>query len=311
MAAQGQDVSETIPELEKQRKACNGEERMNRDRLKNKKRIVVKIGSSSLTHAKTGEADLIKLEKLVRELCDYRNRGIEVVLVSSGAIAVGSRTLGLKERPADIALKQACASVGQARLTVIYQKLFAEYNHVASQILMTKNTVLNPINRKNAENTFEKLLELGVIPIVNENDTISTYELEKLQQFGDNDTLSAIVAAMIHADLLILLSDIDGLYTDDPHKNPNARFIDTVETLTEDMMRLGKGAVSTVGTGGMATKLVSARIATASGAGMIITNGADVRVLHELLEGASKGTLFQANPDPEFALDRFLEGRNK
>ena len=177
---------------------------MNRDRLKNKKRIVVKIGSSSLTHAKTGEADLIKLEKLVRELCDYRNRGIEVVLVSSGAIAVGSRTLGLKERPADIALKQACASVGQARLTVIYQKLFAEYNHVASQILMTKNTVLNPINRKNAENTFEKLLELGVIPIVNENDTISTYELEKLQQFGDNDTLSAIVAAMIHADLLIL-----------------------------------------------------------------------------------------------------------
>ncbi len=284
---------------------------MNRDRLKNKKRIVVKIGSSSLTHAKTGEADLIKLEKLVRELCDYRNRGIEVVLVSSGAIAVGSRTLGLKERPADIALKQACASVGQARLTVIYQKLFAEYNHVASQILMTKNTVLNPINRKNAENTFEKLLELGVIPIVNENDTISTYELEKLQQFGDNDTLSAIVAAMIHADLLILLSDIDGLYTDDPHKNPNARFIDTVETLTEDMMRLGKGAVSTVGTGGMATKLVSARIATASGADMIITNGADVGVLHELLEGASKGTLFQANPDPEFALDRFLEGRNK
>ena len=141
--------------------------------------------------------------------------------------------------------------------------------------------------------------------------TISTYELEKLQQFGDNDTLSAIVAAMIHADLLILLSDIDGLYTDDPHKNPNARFIDTVETLTEDMMRLGKGAVSTVGTGGMATKLVSARIATASGADMIITNGADVRVLHELLEGASKGTLFQANPDPEFALDRFLEGRNK
>ena len=272
---------------------------------------MVKIGSSSLTHAKTGEADLIKLEKLVRELCDYRNRGIEVVLVSSGAIAVGSRTLGLKERPADIALKQACASVGQARLTVIYQKLFAEYNHVASQILMTKNTVLNPINRKNAENTFEKLLELGVIPIVNENDTISTYELEKLQQFGDNDTLSAIVAAMIHADLLILLSDIDGLYTDDPHKNPNARFIDTVETLTEDMMRLGKGAVSTVGTGGMVTKLVSARIATASGADMIITNGADVGVLHELLEGASKGTLFQANPDPEFALDRFLEGRNK
>lgn len=281
---------------------------MNREKLKDKKRIVVKIGSSSLTHAETGETDLIKLEKLVRELCDYRNRGIEVVLVSSGAIAVGSRTLGFKERPVEISLKQACASVGQARLMVMYQKLFAEYNHVASQILMTKNTMLNPINRKNAENTFEKLLELGVIPIVNENDTISTYELEKLQQFGDNDTLSAIVAAMIHADLLILLSDIDGLFTDDPHKNPDARFIDTVEFLTEEMMQLGKGAVSAVGTGGMATKLASARIATASGADMIIANGADVGVLHELLEGAQKGTLFLANPDAHFELDAFLEG---
>lgn len=281
---------------------------MNRDRLKNKKRIVVKIGSSSLTHAETGEADLIKLEKLVRELCDYRNRGIEVVLVSSGAIAVGSRTLGLAGRPTEISLKQACASVGQAKLMVMYQKLFAEYNHVASQILMTKNTMLNPINRANAENTFEKLLELGVIPIVNENDTISTYELEKLQQFGDNDTLSAIVAAMIHADLLILLSDIDGLFTDDPNKNPDAHFIDTVETLTEEMMRLGKGAVSAVGTGGMATKLASARIATASGADMVIANGADVGVLHELLEGAQKGTLFLANPDAHFELGAFLEG---
>lgn len=281
---------------------------MNRDRLKNKKRIVVKIGSSSLTHAETGETDLIKLEKLVRELCDYRNRGIEVVLVSSGAIAVGSRTLGLAKRPTEISLKQACASVGQAKLMVMYLKLFAEYNHVASQILMTKNTMLNPINRKNAENTFEKLLELGVIPIVNENDTISTYELEKLQQFGDNDTLSAIVAAMIHADLLILLSDIDGLFTDDPHENPDARFIDTVETLTEGMMQLGKGAVSDVGTGGMATKLASARIATASGADMVIANGADVGVLHELLEGAQKGTLFLANPDAHFELGAFLEG---
>lgn len=281
---------------------------MNRERLKNKKRIVVKIGSSSLTHAETGETNLIKLEKLVRELCDYRNRGIEVVLVSSGAIAVGSRTLGFTKRPMEISLKQACASVGQAKLMVMYQKLFAEYNHVASQILMTKNTMLNPINRKNAENTFEKLLELGVIPIVNENDTISTYELEKLQQFGDNDTLSAIVAAMIHADLLILLSDIDGLFTDDPHNNPGARFIDTVETLTDEMMQLGKGAVSAVGTGGMATKLASARIATASGADMVIANGADVGVLHELLEGAQKGTLFLANPDAHFELETFLEG---
>ena len=280
---------------------------MNRDRLKDKKRIVVKIGSSSLAHEETGEMNLIKLEKLVRELCDYRNRGIDVVLVSSGAISVGSRTLGLAGRPTEISLKQACASVGQAKLMVMYQKLFAEYNQVASQILMTKNTMLYPINRTNAENTFEKLLELGVIPIVNENDTISTYELEKLQQFGDNDTLSAIVAAMIHADLLILLSDIDGLFTDDPHKTPDARFIDTVEALTEEMVRLGKGAVSDVGTGGMATKLASARIATASGADMVIANGADVGVLHELLEGAQKGTLFLANPDSNFDLSMFLE----
>ncbi len=279
-----------------------------RKELRNKKRIVVKIGSSSLTHAETGEADLIKLEKLVRELCDYRNRGIQVVLVSSGAIAVGSRTLKLAQRPSDTALKQACASVGQARLMVIYQKLFAEYNHIASQILMTKNTMLNPINRENAENTFEKLLELGVIPIVNENDTISTYELQKLQQFGDNDTLSAVVTAMIHADLLILLSDIDGLYTDDPNRNPEARFIDTVETLTDEMMRLGKGAVTEVGTGGMATKLASARIATAAGADMIIANGRDVGILHELLEGAQKGTLFLAGRNDAFDLDAFLEG---
>lgn len=297
-----------MKETKRRPEGCQGEDRMNRDRLKDKKRIVVKIGSSSLTHGETGGTDLIKLEKLVRELCDYRNRGIEVVLVSSGAIAVGSRTLGLKGRPTDISLKQACASVGQAKLMVMYQKLFAEYNHIASQILMTKNTMLNPINRKNAENTFEKLLELGVIPIVNENDTISTYELQKLQQFGDNDTLSAVVTAMIHADLLILLSDIDGLYTDDPHRNPDARFIDTVETITDEMMRLGKGAVTEVGTGGMATKLASARIATAAGADMIIANGRDVGVLHELLDGEPRGTIFLASRNEDFDLGDFLEG---
>lgn len=172
---------------------------------------------------------------------------------------------------------------------------------------MTKNTMLNPINRENAQNTFEKLLELGVIPIVNENDTISTYELEKLQQFGDNDTLSAIVTAMIRADLLILLSDIDGLFTDDPRRNPEARFIDTVEELTEEMMGLGKGTVTEVGTGGMATKLVSAKIATAAGADMIIANGRDVGILHELLDGARKGTLFVAKPNADFDLGAFLE----
>lgn len=281
---------------------------MDRSRLKEKKRIVVKIGSSSLTHPETGEVDLIKLEKLVRELCDYRNRGIQVVLVSSGAIAVGARALGFAEKPQDTASKQACASVGQAKLMMIYQKLFAEYNYVASQILMTKNTMLNPISRENAHNTFERLLELGVVPIVNENDTVSTYELQRLQQFGDNDTLSAIVTAMIGADLLILLSDIDGLFTDDPHTNPNARFIDTVEILDEEMMSLGKGSSSKVGTGGMATKLSCAKIATTAGADMIIANGEDVRILHELIDGEQKGTLFLAHRKEDFDLGEFLKG---
>lgn len=193
-----------------------------RERLKDKKRIVIKIGSSSLTHAETGKLNLRKLEILVRELGDLRNQGKDVVLVSSGAIAVGAAALGFKEKPQEPRQKQACAAVGQARLMMIYQKLFGEYNQMAGQILMTKNTMVNNANRKNAENTFNELLSMGVIPIVNENDSISTYELQSLEKFGDNDTLSAVVAALIGADLLILMSDIDGLFTDDPNTNPDA-----------------------------------------------------------------------------------------
>ena len=196
-----------------------------RERLKDKKRIVVKVGSSSLTHAETGSIDLIKMEKLVRELTDLHNRGKEVILVSSGAIAVGRKTIGMKDRPSQLSVKQACASIGQARLMMMYQKFFMEYNQIASQVLMTKNTLVNGENRINARNTFDTLLHMGAIPIVNENDTISTYEI----QFGDNDTLSAVVAALVQADLLILLSDIDGLFTDDPNKNPDAKFIDYVD----------------------------------------------------------------------------------
>ena len=180
-----------------------------RERLKEKKRVVIKIGSSSLTHPQTGRLNLRKLEVLVRELGDLRNQGKDVVLVSSGAIAVGAAALGFKEKPQESRQKQACAAVGQARLMMIYQKLFAEYNQVAGQVLMTKNTMVNPVSRENAKNTFDELFRLGAIPIVNENDTVSTYEM----QFGDNDTLSALVASMVGADLLILLSDIDGLYT--------------------------------------------------------------------------------------------------
>ena len=211
-----------------------------RERLKDKKRIVIKIGSSSLTHAETGKLNLRKLEILVRELGDLRNQGKDVVLVSSGAIAVGAAALGFKEKPQEPRQKQACAAVGQARLMMIYQKLFGEYNQMAGQILMTKNTMVNNANRKNAENTFNELLSMGVIPIVNENDSISTYELQSLEKFGDNDTLSAVVAALIGADLLILMSDIDGLFTDDPNTNPDAKFIDTVETLDDELLNMGK-----------------------------------------------------------------------
>ena len=202
---------------------------MKTDRIKQKKRVVIKIGSSSLNHEATGNLNFTKVEHLVRELCDLRGQGIDVCLVSSGAIAVGRKTIGLQERPKTIALKQACAAVGQASLMMTYQKMFAEYHQTAGQVLMTKNTVLNNVSRKNAQNTFEKLFELGVIPIVNENDTVSTYEM----QFGDNDTLSAIVASLIGADLLILLSDIDGLFTDDPHKNPKAKMIELVDKIDE------------------------------------------------------------------------------
>lgn len=264
-----------------------------RERLKNKKRIVIKIGSSSLTHPETGRLNLRKLEVLARELCDLRNQGKDVILVSSGAVATGVASLGMKEKPTDLKGKQACAAVGQARLMMIYQQLFSEYNQPSAQILMTKNTMVNNINRKNAQNTFQELLELGVIPIVNENDSISTYELQTLEKFGDNDTLSAVVAALVQADLLILLSDIDGLFTDDPNTNPDAKFIDIVEDLSDEFLNMGKGtSTSKVGTGGMATKLTAAQIACAAGVDMVIANGADFHVIHKITEGRNYGTLF-------------------
>ncbi len=274
-----------------------------RDHLKEKQRIVVKIGSSSITHEETGALNLTKLEVLVRELCDLKNMGKDVILVSSGAIAVGRQAVGFHHRPQKLAEKQACAAIGQAQLMMIYQKLFSEYGHRAAQILMTKNTMINNLNRKNALNTFEELLAMGAIPIVNENDTVATYEIE----FGDNDTLSAIVAALLKADLLILLSDIDGLYTDDPHTCPDAEFIDVVEQVDSHLMQMGKGSSSSVGTGGMATKLSAARIATAAGADMIIANGEDFHILHRIIQGNKLGTLFRGQHDRDFYLIDILE----
>ena len=274
-----------------------------REEIKDKKRIVIKIGSSSLQHKETGGLDYTKLDVLVRELCNIANQGKEVVLVSSGAIAVGKRAVHIGKEDNPIAVKQACAAIGQARLMMTYQKLFAEYNHVAAQVLMTKNTIAEPLNRFNAKNTFSELLKLGAIPIVNENDTVSTFEIE----FGDNDTLSAIVAALIDADLLILLSDIDGLYTDDPNKNPHAEFISVVDHLDDSIMGMGKGTSSSVGTGAMGTKLSAARIATSSGADMIIANAADVRIIHRIMDGREYGTLFKAHKSEEFDLVTFIE----
>ena len=267
------------------------------------KRVIVKIGSSSLTHEETGKLDLGKMEQLVRQLSDLRNRGMDVCLVSSGAIAVGRSAMGIHERPTDISMKQACAAVGQAKLMMVYQKLFAEYNETAGQVLLTKNTMINPVSRENAKNTFEELFQLGVIPIVNENDTTSTYEM----QFGDNDTLSALVSSMVGADLLILLSDIDGLYTDDPHTNPDAKLVQVVENLDEEILGMAKGTTgSNVGTGGMTTKLTAARIATLSGTDMIIANGADVKILAQIFEDASTGTLFKSNKNANFNLATYV-----
>lgn len=276
--------------------------------LSKKQRIVVKLGTSTLTHEATGELDLIKMEKLVRILTDLNNQGKEVVVVSSGAIGVGRKAIGLKERPRELSVRQACASIGQARLMMVYQKLFAEYNQVTSQVLMTKYTMVNDRNRVNAQNTFRELLHMGVIPIVNENDTVSTDEIE----FGDNDTLSAIVAALIGADLLILMSDINGLYTDDPRKNPEAEFVSVVEKIDDKLILMGKDTKGSLGTGGMATKISAARIATDAGADMVISNGNDIMNISRIMENEEVGTLFKAHKNQDFRLlDYIQEGHSE
>lgn len=267
--------------------------RNNREKLVDCKRIVIKIGSSSLMHNHTNKLDLMKIEKLVRTLVDIKNTGKEVVLVSSGAIAVGRTSVGLVERPDDLSVKQACAAIGQAKLMMIYQKLFAEYSTIAAQVLITKNTITNKVSKVNAQNTFIELLHMGVVPVVNENDSVSTYEIEQVVKFGDNDRLSASVASMIHADLLILLSDIDGLYTDDPNRNPNAKFIELVEKIDINLIHMGKDSSgSDFGTGGMAAKIKAASIATKAGTDMVITNGNNIDNIYKIIHGENVGTLF-------------------
>lgn len=273
-----------------------------RELLKDKKKIVIKIGSSSLIHPETGGIDFRRLEKLVRIICDLKNQDKDVVLVSSGAIGVGSQALGLKTKPKTVSLKQACAAIGQGQLMMMYQKLFMEYNHLAAQVLLTFDAITDEERRRNAENTLNELLQQDVIPVVNENDTVATEEIE----FGDNDTLSAIVANLINADLLILLTDIDGFYTDDPHKNPDAVKLSVVTEITEDLKNMAKGAVTSYGTGGMSTKIAAARIAVDSGADMAILDASNLNLINCLIDGDDVGTLFIAHDVEDFDTVDFI-----
>ena len=281
-----------------------------RRQLKDRKRIVVKVGSSSLLHSGTKRLDYHKIDVLVRELSDLKNRGKDVILVSSGATAVGREVLrrtGAGQELAEdspITVKQACAAIGQARLMMIYQRFFTDYNQISAQVLMDKNTIREPLSKYNLYNTFNELLKFDVIPIVNENDSVATYEYS----VGDNDHLSAMVASLMDADLLILLSDVDGLYTDDPRVNPDAKFIEYVPELDEELIKMAKGTTgSESGTGGMSTKLQAAMIATRSGCDMVIVNSRHMNVIHEVVQGRNHGTVFCANPDPAFDLQDYLE----
>ena len=266
---------------------------MDREFLKDKKRIVVKIGTSNVTHEETGDINLLKLDKFAQVLTDIRSRDKDVIIVSSGAIGAGRTALGIKEKPSNLKVKQACAAVGQARLMMIYQKLFSEYNQTIAQLMVTKQTLTHPISRENAQNTLGELLDMGVIPIINENDPVSTDQIQN-EVFGDNDTLSAIVAELVGADLLILLSDIDGLYTDNPRTNKDAEFVELVDDV-DKYMGYAKDASTTWGTGGMITKLEAAGIATRAGIDMIICNGSDVVNISRILDGKDIGTVFKAN----------------
>ena len=252
-------------------------------------RIVVKVGTSTLAHH-TGLLHIRRVESLCRVLSDLKNAGHEIILVSSGAIGVGVGKLSLKERPADVPTKQAAAAVGQCELMYTYDKLFSEYRHNVAQILLTASDVEQPGRRENFHNTLTRLLELNALPIINENDTVATEEIV----IGDNDTRSAVVAANIRADLLVLLSDIDGLYEAEPHLHPEAKIIPVVEEIDQRILALGGGRGSALGTGGMATKLHAAQIATQAGVRMIIANGEHPEKLYDILEGKPVGTLFTA-----------------
>jgi len=250
-------------------------------------RIVIKIGTSTLAHP-TGHMNIRRVQELCRVLSDMKNAGHEVILVSSGAIGMGVGKLGLSSRPEDIPGKQAAAAVGQCELMYTYDKLFGEYHHTVAQLLITGEDMKNDIRHQNFSNTLGRLLQLGVLPIINENDTVATDEIS----IGDNDTLAALVATSIGADKLVLLSDIDGVYTADPHTDPDAKLIPVIKEVDDSIMALAGNAGSSLGTGGMITKLQAAKICLAAGCTMIITNGADPDNLYWIMDGEPVGTAF-------------------
>ena len=250
-------------------------------------RVVIKIGTSTLTHA-TGNLNIRRVEALCRVMSDIKNAGNEVILVSSGAIGMGVGKLGLLERPTDVPTKQAAAAVGQCELMYFYDKLFGEYHHIVAQLLITNEDILSDTRHQNFSNTLNRLLQLGALPIINENDTVGTKEIV----IGDNDTLAAIVAESVKADLLILLSDIDGLYTADPRTDPNATLIHRITKLDDRIMALAGGCGTKRGTGGMVTKLQAARICMSCGCEMVIANGNNPDNLYDILDGKDVGTKF-------------------
>lgn len=259
--------------------------------IQNARRVVVKVGTSTLTHA-SGQLNIRRIESLVKVLADLKNSGREILLVTSGAIGVGVGRLGLQKRPTDIPTKQACAAIGQCELMYLYDEYFSDYNHIVSQVLLTPDIMDHPERKENVYNTLSKLLELGSIPIINENDTVSFEEIDRVETFGDNDNLSAIVAGLIHADLLIILTDTNGLYDKDPKSFPDAKLMPLVADITDEIMCVAGGKGSELGCGGMATKLAAAKTAKAAGVETVIMGGTHPADLYDLFEGKQVGTYF-------------------
>ena len=267
--------------------------KMSREFLKEANRIVIKVGTSTLTYG-NGKMNLKRMDEIALVLSDLLNKDKKIVLVTSGAISVGAAKLKLEKRPSTIPEKQAVAAVGQCELMNMYSTLFSKYGQTVGQILLTKKVIEDKISKNNVINTFEALFNKGILPIVNENDSVSIEEIKHIRNFGDNDTLSAIVAKLCKADLLIILTDTDGLHDDDPGRNPKAKLISTVEKIDENIEKVAGEAVSKMGTGGFITKIHAAKLVTESGINMVIANGEKPAIINDILNGKKVGTLFNA-----------------